>query len=252
MKMSHGFLAATVCLFAATAGCVSEPDAQPDSTDDPTEAEAANVCQATPLQVLVVGRENRFGLNGQQVALNPSIPMDRICKAVASSCKTKCATAEAAAVATGVKGFQDTDPVKLHQMGVLADTFNKALGLTTKFSDLGTDTGGGGGGGGGTAPIQCNAKLLQVVVQGKEHRFGFDGRQVALNPAIPIQNICQQVSASCKATCTTATTAAVATGIKGFSGADNAAALRQMGVLADAFNAALGNTSDFTDSPIKL
>jgi len=249
MNMSHCLLAATVGLLAATTGCVSQFDATSQPTDVPTETELVNVCQASPLQVIVVGRENRFGLNGQQVALNPSIPMDRICKAVVSSCESTCATAEAAAVATGVKGFQDSDPVKLHQMGVLADTFNKALGIITTFSKLG-DTGTGTGG--GTAPIQCNAKLLEVVVQGKEHRFGFDGRQVALNPAIPIQNICQQVSASCQTTCATATTAAVATGIKGFSGADNAAALRQMGVLADAFNAALGNTSDFTDNPIAL
>jgi len=251
MKMSHGLLAATLGLLAAATGCVAQSDDTPQPTDEPSETESANVCQASPLQVIVVGRENRFGLNGQQVALNPSIPMDRICKAVVSSCKTTCATAEAAAVATGVKGFQDSDPVKLHQMGVLADTFNKALGIITTFSKLG-DPGTGTGTGGGTAPLQCNAKLLEVVVQGKEHRFGFDGRQVALNPAIPIQNICQQVSASCKTTCATATTAAVATGIKGFSGADNAAALRQMGVLADAFNAALGNTSDFTDNPIAL
>ena len=129
---------------------------------------------------------------------------------------------------------------------MLADDFNFALGLSTNFGDLGADEGEDLG------PVQCNAKLLQVLIKGKEHRFGFDGRQVALNPAIPIQNICQRVSAGCQATCATATAAAVATGIKGFSGNPDPAKLRLMGVLADSFNAALGNSSNFTNAPIDL
>lgn len=248
MNMYRGLLTATVSLFAFAAGCVSQSDdsGQPDPEEE--EVQAGNVCGATPLEVIVVGRENRFGLNGAQVALNPSIPMDRVCKAVVSSCKTTCTTAEAAAVATGIKGFQDSDPARLHQMGVLADTFNKALGITTNFSALGTDTGTGTG----TGAAACNAKQLQVVVKAKEHRFGFDGRQVALNPQIPMDNICQPLTGTCKTTCTAAEATAISTGIKGFSGADNATALRQMGVLADAFNAAMGTTSNFTNAPIIL
>ena len=251
MKMHHGLLTATFSLFALAAGCVSQSDdsSAPDDLAGDEEAQAGNACQATALEVIVKGRENRFGLNGEQVALNPSIPMDRICKAVASSCKTTCTTAEAAAIATGVKGFQDSDPARLHQMGVLADTFNKALGITTNFSALGTTDPGTGSGGGAVA---CNAKQLQVVVKAKEHRFGFDGRQVALNPKIPMDNICQPLTGTCKTTCTAAEAVGLSTGVKGFSGADDAAALRQMGVLADTFNAALGTKSNFTNAPIIL
>jgi hypothetical protein len=157
--------------------------------------------------------------------------------------------AEARAVATGVRGFQDPDPVRLRQMGVLADDFNAALGIKTNFRALGADPGDLANGG---LAAQCNAKLLEVVVKGKEHRFGFDGRQVALNPAIPIQNICQRVSGTCQPRCADASAAAVASGIKGFSGDEDPVRLRQMGVLADKFNAALGNTSNFENAPIDL
>jgi hypothetical protein len=240
MKSTHVSLVVTFSLVALTGACTA-PEA-----DIPVEVASVS-CQAIPLEVIVKGRENRFGLNGQQVALNPSIPIDRICNAVVKGCKDLCKAAEATAVATGVRGFQDSDPVKLRQMGVLADNFNAALGLKTNFKALGADSNVTDGG-----VVQCNAKQLQVVVQGKEHRFGFDGRQVALNPAIPIQNICQQVSASCQTTCSNAATGAAATGIKGFSGADDAVKLRQMGVLADDFNAALGSSSNFKNAPIFL
>jgi hypothetical protein len=245
MRMMHATFAATlfVSTFAA-AGCGA-----PESADDPTsEIESLTCPGAIPLEVIVKGRENRFGLRGQQVALNPGIPIERICNnSVAKSCKSTCLAAKAQAEATGVRGFQDPDPVRLRQMGVLADNFNAALGLTTNFRALGADSIVNDGG-----VAQCNAKQLQVVVKGKEHRFGFDGRQVALNAAIPIQNICQQVSQSCQSVCAAAAAAAAATGIKGFSGDDNAEQLRQMGVLADDFNAALGSTSNFQNAPIFL
>jgi hypothetical protein len=98
--------------------------------------------------------------------------------------------------------------------------------------------------------VACNGKALQVIVKGKEHRFGFDNRQVALNPAIPMQNICQGVAAGCRATCDAAKAAAEATGVRGFSGDPNPTRLRLMGRLADTFNRALGITTNFEASPI--
>lgn len=198
-------------------------------------------CNAKALEVIVKGRENRFGLDGQQVALNPSIPMERICKQVAASCTSSCLTAKARAEQTGVRGFQDTDPVRLRQMGELADTFNAAQGLETNFKALGAAPEADDAGQVST----CKAKLLQVIVQGAEHRFGFDNRQVALNPAIPMANICQAVDPSCRGICEDARIDAIATGIKGFTGPDDARKLREMGELADDFNAALGNESNF-------
>jgi hypothetical protein len=229
--ITNALLVSLVAL-APIAGCLDAPDG------DGADLEA-NQCNARPLEVIVKGRENRFGLDGQQVALDPAIPIDRICQRVVASCKDQCASAKDVAVRSGVRGFQDPDPVRLRQMGVLADTFNASLGFDTSFSDLGADAPGGGG------PVQCNAKALEVIVQGREHRFGFDGRQVALNPAIPMQNICQRVSASCASTCATAKATAEATGIKGFTGDLDLAQLRRMGELADAFNAALGLVTNF-------
>jgi hypothetical protein len=243
MKTFSSTILSVLLLALPAFGCMAMDD--PGSSDDEVE-QSVNTCQAPALEVIVKGRENRFGLDGQQVALNPSIPIDRICKRVAGSCKQACADAKARAEATGIRGFQDADPVKLHLMGVLADDFNAALGLTTHFADLGSAT--------PPDPAQqaCNAKLLQVLVKGKEHRFGFDGRQVALNPAIPIQNICQQVAQTCKSRCAAAQSLAVATGIKGFSGNEDPALLRKMGALADSFNLALGNPTNFQSGPIDL
>jgi hypothetical protein len=231
-------------------GCMAMDEAP---EDDEIGQGAALSCQAPIVEVIVKGRENRFGLDGQQVALDPGIPMERICNnRVASACKSTCFAARARAQASGVRGFQDSDPVRLRAMGVVADEFNAALGNLTNFSALGDAAGGGAGGGAGGAEPACNAKLLEVLIKGKEHRFGFDGRQVALNPAIPIDNICQRVAATCQARCATAKAAAIATGIKGFSGNPDPVKLRQMGTLADSFNKALGNPSNFESGPINL
>lgn len=210
-------------------------------------AGAAVQCNAKKLEVIVQGRENRFGFDGRQVALNPAIPIENICQQVNAACKATCDAAKAAAIATGVKGFQDSDPAKLKQMGELADTFNAALGNKSNFAALGGDaagaaTGNAGAAGGGAQA--CNAQQLEVIVKGRENRFGLDGQQVALNPAIPIDRICQKVSAGCKATCDAAKAAAVASGVKGFQDSDPAK-LKAMGELADTFNAALGNKSNF-------
>jgi hypothetical protein len=241
MTTHHSILKVLFSTCLLLAGCVGldEPE------DDSAEQSGALVCTQTKLEVIVQGRENRFGLNGQQVALNASIPIDRICNSLQGTCRTTCTSAKAKAEATGIRGFQDPDPVRLRQMGVLADDFNRAMGLRTRFRDLGADA---------DAPASeiCTAKVLQVIVQGKEHRFGFDGRQVALNPLIPIDNICQRVNQTCQPLCAAARQAAAASGIRGFSGADDAAKLRAMGVLADQFNTTMGNSSDFTDRPILL
>jgi hypothetical protein len=237
MTIKSALMAALLCSFAA--GCLGAPDADPN-LGDPTLA-GGNACNAIALEVIVKGRENRFGLEGQQVALNPGIPIDRICNRVAADCKARCAQAKDEALRSGVTGFQDSDPARLRQMGVLADTFNAAFDIETNFSELGADGPDDGG------ELVCNAKPLEVIVQGKEHRFGFDGRQVALNPSIPMQNICQQVAAGCTATCNAAKATAEASGIKGFSGDLDLAKLRLMGELADAFNAALGIVTDFAD-----
>jgi hypothetical protein len=248
MQMTRSLLASLFLFQLSAAGCMTLDD----SSDDAVDQSGSLTCQAKVLEVIVKGRENRFGLDGQQVALDPGIPTQRICQRVLAACQDTCNSARARAQASGVRGFQDPDPARLHQMGVLADEFNAALGNTTHFSDLGTEVNGGGAAGGGGGAVVCNAKALEVSVKGKEHRFGFDGRQVALNPAIPIQNICQRVSAGCQATCASAGAAAAATGVKGFSGNDDPVRLRQMGVLADTFNAALGNKTDFTNSPLNL
>jgi hypothetical protein len=226
-------------------------------------------CGAPVLQVIVRDKEHRFGFGNQQVALNPQIPIQNICQnGVKASCMAKCAQAEAAAVASNVKGFSGNNvPAQLRAMGQLADTFNAALGNTSDFADhpidqdpganpntdpnASTTTSSGTAGQGGGGAVSCNATVLEVIVQGPEHRFGFDGQQVALNPLIPIQNICQnRVSSSCTATCAQAEKDAAAEGVKGFSGADDPAQLRRMGDLADAFNRALGNATDFADHPI--
>lgn len=254
MKRIHSLAVSLAFVFATAMGCTAETDGLDEEANTEDALDGANAqCNAKPLEVITRGRENRFGLDGQQVALNPGIPMQRICQQVSAGCRQTCETAKTQAEATGIKGFQDTDPVKLHQMGVLADTFNAALGLQTNFKALGTAApAGNNGAGAGGAPVQCNAKVLQVLVKGREHRFGFDGRQVALNPAIPMQNICQQVSSGCRTTCDAAKAEAEATGIKGFSGDDDAAKLRQMGQLSDKFNARLGNISNFAANPINL
>jgi len=241
MRVTHipGASLLVALLLPLSTGCAGLMDG-----DDGPESSESSLsplsCNAKALEVIVKGRENRFGLDGQQVALNASIPIDRICQRVLPSCAQACADAKATAVASGVRGFQDFDPVKLRKMGELADEFNAALGLDTNFSELGAD-----GDDADAGALVCDAKALEVIVQGREHRFGFDGRQVALNAAIPMQNICQRVNSDCRATCDAARDAAIATGVRGFTGDDDDVKLRQMGQLADDFNAALGLQTNF-------
>lgn len=131
-------------------------------------------------------------------------------------------------------------------LGALASS--GAWARITCLGATGAGAGAGAGVGAGASAQNCNAKTLEVIVQGQEHRFGFDGRQVALGIQIPIQNICQQVDASCADTCAQA--AQAAEGVRGFSGPPNPAQLKAMGEAADAFNAALGNPTNFATDPI--
>ncbi|KAJ3178842.1 hypothetical protein HDU85_005035 [Gaertneriomyces sp. JEL0708] len=90
---------------------------------------------------------------------------------------------------------------------------------------------------------QCNYQEMEVSEQGSERRFGKGGQQVALNPAIVAQQICDQGrgdnNADCQAKCTEATAAIVASGVRG--GGD----LKVMGKAADDFNRALGKNTNF-------
>ncbi|HEY2515223.1 MAG TPA: hypothetical protein VGI39_30360 [Polyangiaceae bacterium] len=258
-----------LCLVSATILACSGGSGTDAETTASAVSQGSGPCDAPVLQVIVKEKEHRFGVNDQQVALNPDIPIHNIClNFIKSSCKAVCSQAEAAAVATGVKGFSgDNVPAQLRAMGQLADAFNAALGNRSDFAEHPIDqdpgatsndpnasttaSAGAATDAGSSGAVACNATVLQVIVNAKEHRFGFDNQQVALNPAIPIQNICQnRVSAGCKGACNAAASAAAATGVKGFSGTNVPAHLRAMGELADTFNAALGNKSDFTDHPI--
>jgi hypothetical protein len=277
MKKVYATAAAILISTAPLLACSSGSEGSSDQTTSAV-SNASGPCDAPLLQVIVKEKEHRFGVDNQQVALNPEIPIQNICQnGVTSSCKTLCFNAEAAAVATGVKGFSGNNvPAQLRAMGALADAFNAALGASTDFADHPIDQDPGvnassdpnasttatiatptapsaDAGATSTAPpaTSCNATILQVIVKEKEHRFGVNDQQVALNPEIPIQNICQNdVSKSCSAICFDAEAAAVATGIKGFSGNNVPAQLRAMGQLADTFNAALGNVTDFAAHPI--
>jgi hypothetical protein len=231
------------------------------------ESGAAVSCNAPVLQVIVSGRtesaEQRFGVDGNQVALNPNIPMENICQnRVASECRDRCRAAQAAVVASTVRGQSGAlNRDNLRKMGEQADNFNRALGNATNFAASPifknfTDTGAAANNGADVGGrVACNAPLLQVIVSGStsraEQRFGVDGNQVALNPSIPINNICQnRVAAGCRDLCRAAQAEVAASGVRGQSGALNSDNLRKMGEQADNFNRAVGNTSKFADNPI--
>ena len=97
---SRCLLVSLLFAIAPALGCFDAPS---DDGNDLGAGGLAAVCKAKPLEVIVKGRENRFGLDGQQVALNPGIPMERICKQVGSGCTQICNTARAEAEATGIK-----------------------------------------------------------------------------------------------------------------------------------------------------
>ncbi|KAJ3098244.1 hypothetical protein HDU97_004166 [Phlyctochytrium planicorne] len=229
-------------------------------------------CNFQTLEVISTGRENRFGLGGQQVALNPAIPTQRICdRASQGTCKDACTAAKAAVDASGVKGISSDNAAevaqRLSEMAKVADQFNAALGnksnFVAKFTGAGAAGAGGagaakggkkggkkggnvgGGGGGAAAGGSCNFKKLQAIKQGVENRFGFDGRQVALNPAIPAQNICDSAQGNCKTACLKAKDNIAASGIKGFQDNNNPKNLKlaDLQKAADKFNAELARAS---------
>ncbi|KAJ3210760.1 hypothetical protein HDU67_005038 [Dinochytrium kinnereticum] len=94
---------------------------------------------------------------------------------------------------------------------------------------------------------QCsNVRQFGYIVQGNEHRFGFlPNSQVALNPAIVVDQICNPVpTGECKTLCQAAGAELIAKGVRGFSSAvPNVAKDIENAEAADAFNARLGNPS---------
>jgi hypothetical protein len=236
-----------------------------DDADSIGENALELVCSDQVFAVVRQGNENRFGLDrlsdgqpARAVALNPAIPVNQVCNQVqndvrnrglSAECNTRCADATKVVAASGVRGFQGEDAARLAAMNALVDDLNAILGNGAGAADQGGDDDEQDDDG---QAAQCNAKELQVIVQGKEQRFGFDGRQVALNPAIPMQNICNDFGQDqlCRAACDAARTRAIATGVKGISGNLDVANLRRMGELADEFNRVNGNTSNFAANAI--
>ncbi|KAJ3118543.1 hypothetical protein HK098_005911 [Nowakowskiella sp. JEL0407] len=219
---------------------------------------------------------------GQGSALNGGIVANFICDRLASDCKASAATVAACRAAqvnvNGKKGGAGLSADQQKALGQVADTFNKAIGITTNFANSFGGTAGNGqqnnngnnkkqnngnkkqnngnnkkqnnqnnnannqnNGNGAAAGGSCSAQKLEVVVVGKEQRFGLNGQQVALNPIIPIERICNSFAnngnSACKAKCDAAKAGAAATGVKGNSqGQGDLAAMQK---LANDFNAAL-------------
>ena len=205
----------------------------------------------------------------------------------AQQCVARCRDAQEVTKQSPVRGFKGFDPEKLKAMGEVADAFNAALGNKTNFAgEDGEDAAAAAEAAKEAAAekakeaaakakeaadkadaaddknekdeqvaVDCEAPVLQVIVTGDtdraEQRFGTDDVQVALNPNIPIENICQnRVADACKDRCRAAQAEVVASGVRGQSGALNEDNLRKMGEQADNFNRALGNDTDFADNPI--
>ncbi|KAJ3115681.1 hypothetical protein HDU96_000229 [Phlyctochytrium bullatum] len=97
---------------------------------------------------------------------------------------------------------------------------------------------------GGAAPAggcaSQGVRRMTFTVQGSESRFGIEGQQVALNPAIVVQQICDRAQGQCQQLCRDEGAKLVASGVRGFSGAPDAARAATNEAAANAFNAALG------------
>ncbi|KAJ3310222.1 hypothetical protein HDV04_005161 [Boothiomyces sp. JEL0838] len=182
-----------------------------------TAAIPAGGCNAEPLQVISQGRENRFGLGGQQVALNPAIPIQRICQKVNPACSQICTDATNAAVATGVKGFQDSDPAKLAQMVKVANDFNAALGVAPQApigsgNQAGNQNSNQNNNQNNNSANNANSQFGTCGVPDIQFGPGFDGRNEnsfivkgaishgsALNFKVIGQFVCGQLGSQCKA-----------------------------------------------------
>ncbi|KAJ3207781.1 hypothetical protein HDU67_007248 [Dinochytrium kinnereticum] len=232
------FLSLTILLVAATA----------------SKAVAQN-CNVKSMEYIVQGQEHRFGKDGNQVALNPAIVVQQICdQAPAGQCKTTCNQAGAALIASGARGFSGAaDPQKDVLNAQAADTFNAANGKRTNIAAAFLAAAGGNGGGaaqpaaagGVNAAGNCNTETMDYIVQGTQHRFGKDGRQVALNPAIVVQQICNRATqGQCKTTCEQAGAALIASGVTGFSGGADPQRDNLNARAADTFNAANGKRTN--------
>ncbi|KAJ3111791.1 hypothetical protein HDU96_005339 [Phlyctochytrium bullatum] len=212
----------------------------------------AGTCSAIPtIDFIVNGNEHRFGFNGQQVALNPGVVVGQVCGRGGEACRAPCEQAGAALVASGARGFSGgNDPAKDLFNAQQADIFNAALGNPTnvagKFqaaaAGAGNNNGAGNGGNGGNGG-SCKAqgvRTMEYIIRGQEHRFGVDGNQVALNPAIVVQQICDRAQGECQTRCRAAGDRLIAKGVRGFSGGQDAAKDAANKAAADAFNAELG------------
>jgi hypothetical protein len=254
LRLRTALLAALASAVGCTAAVGDDGTPSDDGRQVPRSALALS-CTTRIITVVQQGNENRFRLDASAVALNPAIPVNQVCNQVRNDvrnrgldpeCGARCTDAEELAQSSGIRGFQGVDAARLQSMRELADDLNGILGNETSFG--GADTGAGDGDDDADVPVQCNAKELQVIVQGKEQRFGFDNRQVALNPAIPMQNICNALQGSCRTVCDAAREDAIATGVKGTSGDIDLANLQRMGKLADDFNRRNGKASNFENA----
>ncbi|KAJ3126618.1 hypothetical protein HK098_007373, partial [Nowakowskiella sp. JEL0407] len=213
-----------------------------NNVNNGNQAVSGKNCNAKKVEVVVVGNEQRFGFDGQQVALNPIIPIDRICNSFAqdAECKSRCEAAKAVAAATGVKGNSQGQG-DLAAMQKLADDFNAAMagsgsvapaaggntGNNGNVANGGNNNAGGNNNDGGAAVIKgdlgsCSADAAKLVVKlgadssdaqrAKEVRFIpggfkvdpiFGGQGSALNGGIVANFICDRLASDCKASAAT-------------------------------------------------
>ncbi|KAJ3111792.1 hypothetical protein HDU96_005340 [Phlyctochytrium bullatum] len=233
--------------------------------------------RAQEVRAVVTGRAP---FTGQASALNTAIVGNFICDRLADQCRADAGVVAACRAAQGnlQRGGRNLDAAQLQAVGQAADQFNAAIGARTNFAaqlaggagaakakgnnNNNNNNGGGqknqgqqkkqannqggaakagankGAAGGGCAAQ--GVRPMNYIIQGQEHRFGVDGRQVALNPAIVVQQICDRAQGDCKNRCEAAGARLVAKGVRGFSGGQDAAKDAANAAAAAAFNAELG------------
>ncbi|KAJ1545847.1 hypothetical protein HK096_005897 [Nowakowskiella sp. JEL0078] len=237
--------AATTAAAAVTTTTTTTAAAAAAATTAAAATGSGTNCNAQTVQVVVNGNEQRFGLDGAQVALNPKVVLDRVCIAISrtnnQACTDTCNKAETAALALGVVG-NSQGKGDLVAMQKLADDFNSALAGTTVTGTV-IDLKAGGSGTGNTATTttsaaaasaaetsaavtasslgSCSASAAQLVVKlgadparPTEVRFipgGFQkdpifgGQGSALNGGIVANFICDRLNDQCKAPASTVT-----------------------------------------------
>ncbi|KAJ3212533.1 hypothetical protein HDU67_003760 [Dinochytrium kinnereticum] len=89
-------------------------------------------CQANVLQVVVKGKRSFYGVDGIPVAINPLVPVQRICTPIVDdACRQRCSEACAEIRAAKVKGGKNVNTAAL---GTVVDRFNARMGITTTFA----------------------------------------------------------------------------------------------------------------------